>query len=212
MYLRIGDNMKTTAPLTLQQIESASAKDKEYNLGDGNGLYLFVRATGAKSWKFNYTHPYTKKRANLGLGIYPKVSLDQARVIKDEFNLLLASKIDPKKYRDTKKNEEAELNKYQFEYVAEEWLKVQSQELKPLGLKRITNSLENFILPFVANCSVKDINAKLVMEVLQPIKINGDVQVLMQNHLYFYQIMDHAKLNGLIDHNPLNKLNVAIDL
>lgn len=202
--------MRKVTPLTLQQIESASPKEKEYNLGDGNGLYLFVKPHGTKSWKFNYTHPYTKKRANLGLGIYPKVSLEQARVIRDEFNLLLASKIDPKKYRDTKKNEEAELNKYQFEYVAEEWFKALSSELKALGLKRITNSLENFIFPFVSTCSVKDITPRLVLEVLRPIKNNGDVQVLIQNHLYFYQIMDHAKLSGLIDHNPLNKLNVAI--
>ncbi|WP_049752983.1 hypothetical protein [Psychromonas ingrahamii] len=60
----------------------------------------------------------------------------------------------------------------------------------------MTNSLENFILPFVATYSVKDINAKLVMEVLQPIKNNGDAQVLMQNHLYFYQIMEHATKEG----------------
>ncbi|WP_372880867.1 integrase arm-type DNA-binding domain-containing protein [Psychromonas sp.] len=204
--------MRKVAPLTQQQIESATPKEKEYNLGDGNGLYLFVRATGTKSWKYNYTHPYTKKRANLGLGVYPNVTLEQARMVRDEFNSLLANNIDPKKYRDAKKNEEAEINQYLFENLVNEWLKVKSSELKSIALKTITNSLENFILPFVATCSVKDINARLVMEVLQPVKDNGDPQVLMQNYLYFYQIMDHAKLCGLIDHNPLNKLNVSIDL
>jgi hypothetical protein len=205
-----GYKMKKVTPLTQQKIIDASPREKEYNLGDGNGLYLSVRPKGTKSWKFNYTHPFTKKRTNLGLGIYPKVSLEQARIVRDEFNLLLASKVDPQKYRDTKTNEETEVNKYLFENVVNEWLKSKARELKPLGLKSITNSLENFILPFVATCSVKDINAKLVMEVLQPIKNHGDAQVLMQNHLYFYQIMNHAKLSGLIDHNPLNKLNVAI--
>ena len=202
--------MRTVAPLTQQKIDSATPKEKEYNLGDGNGLYLFVRPTGAKSWKYNYTHPYTKKRANLGLGVYPNVTLEQARMVRDEFNSLLANNIDPKKYRDTKKNEEAEINQYLFENLVNEWLKVKSSELKPIALKTITNSLENFILPFVATCSVKDINARLVIEVLQTIKDNGDPQVLMQNYLYFYQIMDHAKLCGLIDHNPLKKLNITI--
>ncbi|WP_049752982.1 integrase arm-type DNA-binding domain-containing protein [Psychromonas ingrahamii] len=202
--------MKKTAPLTEQEIEGATPKEKEYNLGDGNGLYLYVRPKGTKSWKYNYTHPYTKKRANLGLGVYPNVTLEQARMVRDEFNSLLANNIDPKKHRDAKIKEETEVNQYLFDNVVNDWLKVKASELKPLGLKRITNSLDNFILPFVANCSVKDINAKLVMEVLQPIKKNGDIQVLMQNHLYFYQIMDYAKSSGLIDHNPLNKLNVAI--
>jgi len=206
-----GDKMKKVTPLTQQQIVDASPREKEYNLGDGNGLYLYVRPKGIKSWKFNYTHPYTKKRANLGLGVYPNVTLEQARMVRDEFNSLLANNIDPKKHRDAKIKEETEVNQFLFENVVDEWLKVKASELKPIGLKMITNSFENFIFPFVANCSVKDITPRLVMEVLQPIKKNGDIQVLMQNHLYFYQIMEYAKLSGLIDHNPLNKLNVAID-
>ena len=202
--------MRKVTPLTLQQIESAKPKGKEYNLGDGNGLYLFVKPTGTKSWKYNYFHPFTKKRTNLGLGIYPKVSLAQARAVRDEFNLQLANNIDPKKYRDDKKTDESEVNKYLFENVVDEWLKVKSRESKPLGGKTIKNSLENFILPFVATCSVKDISLKLVMEVLEPIKKNGDMQVLLRNHLYFHEIMEHAKRKGLLDHNPLDKLNINI--
>ncbi len=109
-----------------------------------------------------------------------------------------------------RKTDESEVNKYLFENVVDEWLKVKSRESKPLGGKTIKNSLENFILPFVATCSVKDISLKLVMEVLEPIKKNGDMQVLLRNHLYFHEIMEHAKRKGLLDHNPLDKLNINI--
>jgi hypothetical protein len=202
--------MIKVTPLTVQEIEAATPREKDYNLGDGDGLSLKIKPTGSKLWRFSYYHPITRKRKNLALGKYPDLSLVKVRAKAIEVRELLANRIDPKQYRDVKRKEETEVNQFIFENVVNEWLKVKSSELKPIGLKTIKNSLENFILPFVATCSVKDINARLVMEVLQPINNHGDTQVLMQNYLYFYQIMDHAKLSGLIDHNPLNKLNVAI--
>jgi hypothetical protein len=205
-----GYKMKKVTPLTEQKIEAVTPREKDYNLGDGDGLSLKIKSTGSKLWRFSYYHPITRKRKNLALGKYPDLSLVKVRAKAIEVRELLANRIDPKQYRDVKRKEETEVNQFIFENVVNEWLKVKSSELKPIGLKTIKNSLENFILPFVATCSVKDINARLVMEVLQPINNHGDTQVLMQNYLYFYQIMDHAKLSGLIDHNPLNKLNVAI--
>jgi hypothetical protein len=202
--------MKKVTPLTEQEIEAATPREKDYNLGDGDGLSLKVKPIGSKLWRFSYYHPITRKRQNLALGKYPDLSLVKAREKVVELRRVLANGIDPKKYRDDKKQRETEVNQFIFENVVNEWLKVKASELKPVGFKTITNSLDNFILPFVATCSVKDITPRLVMEVLQPIKENGDIQVLMQNHLYFYQVMEYAKSSGLIDHNPLNKLNVAI--
>jgi|GEM_PF-6104464 len=102
---------------------------------------------------------------------------------------LLANKTDPKKHRDVKRKEEAEINQYMFENVVNSWINIKSSELKPIGLKTITNTLDNFILPFVSNSSIKDINASLVMDVLKPIRDNGNIEVLMRNYLYFYQII-----------------------
>ncbi|MCG6202868.1 hypothetical protein KSO91_16810 [Psychromonas antarctica] len=125
---------------------------------------------------------------------------------------LLANKIDPKKYRDIKRKEEAEVNQYLFENIANSWVALKSLELKPTGLKTIINSLDNFILPSIAKHSIKNIDTSLVMETLQRIQDNGNVEILMRNYLYIYQIMDHATVTGLIDHNPLDKLKVNFTL
>lgn len=204
--------MKKTAPLTDQEIEVATPKEKEYNLGDGDGLSLKVKTTGSKLWRFSYYHPITRKRKNLALGKYPDLSLTKARANAIEARELLDNGIDPKQYRDAKRKEEAEVNQYLFDNVVNEWLKVKAAELKPIGFKSITNSLDNFILPSVSKSSVKDINTSVVMEVLQSIKDNGDIAVLMQNYLYFHQILEYAKSIGLIDHNPLDKLKVELNL
>ena len=202
--------MKKTAPLTLNEIDLALPKEKEYSLGDGNGLYLFVKPNGSKTWKYNYRHPITLKRTNLGLGSYPNVTLEEARKIKKKFNLLLIDNTDPRRFRDDEKSAENNENMYVFEYVVYQWLNELSGDLKPNGLKKISNALDNFILPGIERYSIKDIDEQLVLELLEPVKDNGDIHVLLQCHLYLYQIMEYVKSNGLLDHNPINKLNITI--
>jgi hypothetical protein len=58
---------KATISLTDKQIKAAQPQAKDYVLFDGNGLQLRIRINGSKLWNFNYIHPVTKKRINMGL-------------------------------------------------------------------------------------------------------------------------------------------------
>ena len=66
---------KTATPLTHTQTERASPKAKEYTLADGFGLLLRIKPNGWKFWLFNYQRPFSQRRNNLSLGLYPEVSL-----------------------------------------------------------------------------------------------------------------------------------------
>jgi len=90
---------RTTKPLTNTEVKSAKARDKEYTLSDGEGLQLRVRANGTKNWFLNYYRPHTKKRAIIGLGQYPNVSLADARKVRGEYRALIAKVIAPQVYR-----------------------------------------------------------------------------------------------------------------
>ncbi|WP_263148004.1 integrase arm-type DNA-binding domain-containing protein, partial [Pseudomonas sp. RIT-PI-AD] len=57
------------------KVKAAKPKEKDYILTNGNGLQMRVRSNGSKLWNFNYIHPVTKKRVNMGLGTFPEVSL-----------------------------------------------------------------------------------------------------------------------------------------
>ena len=63
--------------LSDQTVKKANIKDKSYKLSDGAGLYLLVHKNGGKYWRLNYR--YNKKQKTLALGIYPYISLKQAR-------------------------------------------------------------------------------------------------------------------------------------
>ena len=92
---------RTITPLNSTKIDKAKPQEKEFTLSDGKGLYLLVKPNGAKLWRFNYYKPFTqpKKRALIGVGKYPDISLQQARAIREEYLSLLAQNIDPAIYR-----------------------------------------------------------------------------------------------------------------
>lgn len=89
------------ARLSDVKVKAAKPKEKDYILTDSDGLQMRVRANGSKLWNFNYIHPATKKRINMGLGTFPEVSLAQARTRTVGARELVAQGLDPKEKRDT---------------------------------------------------------------------------------------------------------------
>ena len=96
---------KQAKPLTNTEIKQAKPRDKEYNLVDGEGLKLRVKPNGSKLWLFNYYKPHTKQRVNIGFGVYPEVSLAEARNRRKTARELLAKDVDPKTHRDKQQKE-----------------------------------------------------------------------------------------------------------
>lgn len=82
--------------LNARQVETAKPKDKTYKMADGGGLYLEVSAKGSKYWRMKYRRPSDKKEDRLAFGVWPTVTLAQARAKRDEAKKLLGQGIDPK--------------------------------------------------------------------------------------------------------------------
>jgi len=53
-------------------VANAKPQDRDYKLSDGGGLYLLVRANGAKLWRLNYR--YLEKYRTLAFGAWPEVN------------------------------------------------------------------------------------------------------------------------------------------
>ena len=83
--------------LTDLAARQAKATGKDYTLSDGDGLSLFVTANGGKSWYLRFT--WMSKQARISLGIYPEISLKQARDQRIEAHSLVARSVDPRVYR-----------------------------------------------------------------------------------------------------------------
>src|SRR6202162_6668798 len=80
-------------PLTDVSVRLARARDRAYKLSDGGGLCLLIQPSGKKWWRLRYK--WEGKEQMLSMGVYPVVSLFQAREKRDDARRLLARKIDP---------------------------------------------------------------------------------------------------------------------
>lgn len=113
---------KIIKPLTDSQVKQAKPQDKPYKLADGGRLYLYVSKLGAKSWRMDYVRPISKKRATITLGLYPDVSLAQAREQRKQIRTMLADGIDPQQQKIDAEREQELLSNNTFAAIAEDYM------------------------------------------------------------------------------------------
>lgn len=85
--------VRTTEPLTDSRIRQVNVTEKPLKLADGGGMYLLARPDGARYWRLDYR--FGGKRKTLALGVYPEVSLSEARKQRSAAKALLAEGRDP---------------------------------------------------------------------------------------------------------------------
>ena len=129
---------KVIVNLTDTQIRSAVNSHKkllikvQIKLADGKGLFFIIDKNGSAYWRWDYARPITKKRNSISFGIYPEVSLLNARAKRTECRELLAQIIDPAVVK--KNEEEAKSGKNTFALIADEYRK--TEELEPSTQRR----------------------------------------------------------------------------
>lgn len=106
-------------PLNDMQIRRAKPEDKPYTLGDGQGLSLLIEPNGSKSWRFRYR--YAGKPKMISLGVYPTITLADARSRRDEARKQVAEGLNPSEIRKEQKLALQTESENAFEKIAREW-------------------------------------------------------------------------------------------
>jgi len=194
---------RTTTPLNNTQVDRAKSKAKEYNLADGEGLQLRIKPNGSKLWIFNYSRPYTKKRANIGFGKYPDVTLAQARTKRTEARKLLAQDIDPKAHREEVEQSKKDALENTFGVLAKKWLKLKKEEVKLATAEHAWKTLERHVLSELENMPVDVIKPKTIIHILTPIKNKGNLETVKRLCRSINEVMRLAVANGHIEINHL---------
>lgn len=135
---------------TVKNLIADPSRDKKFS--DGGGLYLLVKKNGAKYWRLNYRHPISKKQNTLALGTYEQLTLQQARIKREEAKMMLANGIDPAEQRNNKKREQFETLENTFSKFAAEWLELRKLENKVDS--ETIRKLNKDILPFIGKLPV----------------------------------------------------------
>ena len=163
-------------PLTDTAIRNAKPKpgEKQLKLFDGRGLFLLVSPSGGKWWRLKYR--FDGKEKQLSLGVYPDVSLQDARERRDQARKLVANGVDPSANRKAQKAAKAERAANSFEVVAREWHQKYSERWTPGHGDRILRRLERDLFPWLGDRPVADIEASELLSALRRIEQRGALE------------------------------------
>ncbi|WP_122425041.1 integrase domain-containing protein [Pseudomonas viridiflava] len=190
--------------LSDRQLKAIKPKDKDYVLSDGDGLQLRVRINGSTLWNFNYRHPVTKNRINMGLGTYPELSLAQARKKTVEARELLAQAIDPKEQRNALTQTKKAATEHTFENVAATWFELKQDVVTPAYAEDIWRSLILHVFPKLGTTPLSQITAPMVIELLRPLEAKGSLETVKRLTQRLNEIMIYGVNSGVIFANPLS--------
>lgn len=163
-------------PLTVRQIESAKPADKDYKLSDGQGLYLLVKKSGSRYWNLKYR--FAGKEKKLVIGVYPDISLAQARQKRDEARKLLAEGKDPSYEKQALKFAIRESMACTFRTIAEELLTHMARRWTAGYQADQRARLENHVFPALGNRPVTGIRPMEILNVLRVIEEQGKLEAL----------------------------------
>ncbi|WP_276725889.1 integrase domain-containing protein [Pantoea septica] len=202
---------RMTRPLTNNEILKAKPQDKDFTLHDGDGLFLLIKTSGKKLWRFRYQRPASSSRTNLSLGSYPALTLAAARQMRDQYLSLLAQGIDPQKQQEeVSVQRQIELDSI-FSVVAERWFQLKSKSVTENYAKDIWRSLEKDIFPTIGKIPVQALKARTIIEALEPIKARGALETVRRLVQRINEIMIYAVNTGLIDANPASGVGMAFE-
>lgn len=202
---------RTTRPLTNTEVLRAKAVEKDLTLHDGDGLFLIVKNSGKKLWRFRYQRPATKQRTMIGLGAFPALSLANARSLRADYLALLANGIDPQVQAEVEEEQNQIALDSIFSTVAANWFQLKSKSVTPDYAKDIWRSLEKDVFPAVGEVPVQQIKARTLVEALEPIKARGALETVRRLVQRINEVMIYAVNTGLIDANPASGIGMAFE-
>ncbi|EBA3334697.1 DUF4102 domain-containing protein, partial [Salmonella enterica] len=202
---------RTTRPLTNTEVLRTKALEKDLTLHDGDGLFLIVKTSGKKLWRFRYQRPATKQRTMIGLGAFPALSLADARGLRADYLALLANGIDPQVQAEVVEEQQQIALDSIFSTVATNWFQLKSKSVTSDYANDIWRSLEKDVFPAIGETPVQQIKARTLVEALEPIKARGALETVRRLVQRINEIMIYAVNTGLIDTNPASGIGMAFE-
>ena len=140
-------------------------------LHDGDGLYLWAYLDGRKYWRLRYWQ--ADKEKSLSVGVYPKVTLSDARKKRDELRKQLQADLDPSAERKATNLRKKLANVNSFEAVALEWYTKQLHTWVEHHANDVKRRLESNIFPTLGKRPIDQINALELLETIRKIEARG---------------------------------------
>ena len=167
-------NNKLTMKLTAKHITNLKPKDKTYKLSDGGGLSLLIKPNNSKYWQLRYR--YLGKEKTFSIGVYPNISLKDARIEAQKARETLIKGSDPSQKRIKEKKQNIIKQNNNFEAIAREWFAIESKRWSENHKKRVINRLEKHLFKDIGYRPINEITALELLDVMKLIQGKGVIE------------------------------------
>ena len=194
--------------LNARQVDAAKPKEKAYKLADGAGLYLEVVPSGSRYWRMKYR--FNGKEKRMAFGVYPAVSLAQARALRDEAKKKLAEGIDPSfAKKEEKRVRDVRLNNT-FQAVALEWHGTKVSRWSEGYASDIIEAFNKDIFPYIGQLPVNEIKPLVLLNVLRRMESRGATEKAKKVRQRCSEVFRYAIVTGRAEYNPAADLTSAM--
>ncbi|OLU25434.1 integrase [Pseudomonas sp. PA15(2017)] len=193
-------------PLTDSAIKTAKPKEKPYKLSDAHGLYLLINPNGSKLWRLKYR--VAGKEKGLAFGVYPIVSLQQARQLRDGARQQLAEGIDPGEHKKAVKVAQ-KAEGLTFETLALEWYAYNAPRWAESTAYKAKLYLDNDLIPNIGSRPVSRITRPDLVELVRKVEARGTLNAAGKIRQWLHQIFRYGLAKGAVEHNPATDLDVV---
>ena len=174
---------------------------------DGGGLYLHIKAAG-KYWRMAYR--VAGKQKTLALGVYPAVTLAQARKARDDAKATIAQGLDPSTAKRAAKVAARSAAANTFEALAREFHATQAEGWSPDHAARWLRRLEKDLFPYVGHLSPASITAPVLLDVLRRVEGRGTVETAHILRQSAGQVFRYGIQTGRCERSPVPDLQGAL--
>lgn len=171
-------------------------------LADGNGLALELRPDGTGLWRYRYR--WEGRQQTLSCGMWPYVSLAQARAVRERMRTQLASGQNPSHVRRSSRQKSVVPAEETFEVVARQWHESRKNLWTANHSDQVIVSLERNVFPTLGKSRIGEIFPKHVLDTLQPMIDRGALELAARVRQRVGEVFDYASaVRGLDSVNDL---------
>ena len=183
-------------------------KDAWYSLVNGKGLRLLLKPNGQKYWRLKYR--FGGKQKTLALGVYPDISMKDARRLVNEAKSLIQEGIDPSLERKAKKRQNILNAGNLFESIAEEWWQHQKGTWTDDHANRVWLRLKDNTFHTLGSRVITELTPKDVIAVIRKIEQRGALDVAQRVLQDIRRVCRYAVQTGRLASNPISEVTAEV--
>ena len=189
-------------PLKDTQVKSSKAREKDYKLFDGGGLYLLVTKGGGKLWYLKYR--INGKEKKMALGAYPAISIRDARSKREELKKMIAHGVDPseakKAQKEQRKKEEVK-KENTFYTISQKWWNNYRDQVSESYHTRLGRALNNYIYPTLKEKPIDEVTRLEIIAILEDLKKRELHETARRTNMLLSKVFKYAVTHEYTPHN-----------